>query len=43
MKPLTVFDSVSFSAPNHRERLVELDLLVPLEPVVPLATLACLV
>lgn len=35
--------STLFSASYHRESLVELDLLVPLEPVVPLVTLACLV
>lgn len=35
--------STSSSASYHRESLVELDLLVPLEPVAPLVTLACLV
>lgn len=43
MKPWTVCDPLFLSVSYHRESLVELDLLVPLEPVVPLETLACLV
>lgn len=42
-KPLAEHDPVIFSASYHRERLVELDPLVPPEPVVLLETLVCLV
>lgn len=40
-QPLIVFNSLVFSASNHRESLVDLDLLVPPEPVAPLETMAC--